>query len=493
MAVHIVLVEHRRDWLAQFPSAMVVTAQDYLGTAEYQKLKDVRVLNLCRGYRYLSLGYYCSLLAEARRHRVIPAVRTITDLFSKAIYSLGVEDLDSVVQRSLGRHLKPAEGSRFELDIYFGRCGEPALQDLAEEIFDLYPCPLLRVEFRHQGKWNLAALRPLALGAITPEDHERFVAALDSYLSRRWRTPRVRDVTRYDLAILHNPTEALPPTNARGLRKFVQAGRKLKLSVDLITKKDYGQLAEYDALFIRETTNIDHHTYRFAKKAEAEGMVVLDDPDSIVRCTNKVYLAELLQANRIPTPRTLILQNGEAQLGRLDELMPFPVVVKIPDGSFSRGVHKAENPRELDQHARALLRESDLILLQEYVYTEFDWRVGVLNRQAVFVCQYFMSRKHWQIVRHAASGQFTQGVSRTIPVDEAPREVVRTALAAANLIGDGFYGVDLKQVGDRVVVMEVNDNPNVDPGVEDAVLGDRLYGLILEEFVRRLDAQTRAG
>ena len=52
-------------------------------------------------------------------------------------------------------------------------------------------------------------------------------------------------------------------------------------------KKDYLRLAEYDALFIREDTSLDDHTYRFSKKAEKEGMVVIDDPNSILKCTNK--------------------------------------------------------------------------------------------------------------------------------------------------------------------------------------------------------------
>ena len=47
--------------------------------------------------------------------------------------------------------------------------------------------------------------------------------------------------------------------------------------------------------------------------------------------------------------------------------------------------------------------------------------------------------------------------------------------STANLIGDGLYGVDLKQAGDKVVVIEVNDNPNIDCGVEDVYLGDDLY------------------
>ncbi|MGU1977695.1 hypothetical protein ACSES0_26360 [Pseudomonas aeruginosa] len=78
-----------------------------------------------------------------------------------------------------------------------------------------------------------------------------------------------------------------------------------------------------------------------------------------------------------------------------------------------------------------------------------------------------------------------------MPVHEAPRKVVELAVKTANLIGDGLYGVDLKQAGDKVVVIEVNDNPNIDCGVEDVYLGDDLYKLVLEEFVRRLEVKRR--
>lgn len=70
---------------------------------------------------------------------------------------------------------------------------------------------------------------------------------------------------------------------------------------------------------------------------------------------------------------------------------------------------------------------------------------------------------------------------------------MKTALRAAALIGDGLYGVDLKQTADSVLVIEVNDNPNIDAGVEDLVLGDRLYSIIMEEFIRRLDQGRRLG
>ena len=64
------------------------------------------------------------------------------------------------------------------------------------------------------------------------------------------------------------------------------------------------------------------------------------------------------------------------------------------------------------------------------------------------------------------------------------------AVKAANLVGDGLYGVDLKQTDKGLFIIEVNDNPNIDAGVEDVCLGDNLFSMIMEEFVRRLDART---
>jgi glutathione synthase/RimK-type ligase-like ATP-grasp enzyme len=63
---------------------------------------------------------------------------------------------------------------------------------------------------------------------------------------------------------------------------------------------------------------------------------------------------------------------------------------------------------------------------------------------------------------------------------------VKTAVHAASVIGDGLYGVDLKQVVDRCYVMEVNDNPNIDAGNEDGVLKDALYREVLGVFLRRI-------
>jgi glutathione synthase/RimK-type ligase-like ATP-grasp enzyme len=484
----IVVVENLKDWQPDFPKVRLVTARDYLSKTEYLSARGLRVINLCRSYRYLSTGYYCSLLAEPRGHRVIPTVRTLSSLSSKSIYSLNVEDLDGVLQRSLKKHPAATEPT-FELPIFFGRSEDPELQDLARQLFDLFRCPLLKVEFRYQGKWHIDSVKSKYLnGHITGPYRQFFIDALNGYLAKPWRTPRARRTAHWDLAILRNRFEKMAPSNAAGLQKFIKAGKRQNVDVELIEKKDYERLAEYDALFIRETTALDHYTFRFAKKAQIEGLAVIDDPDSILKCTNKVYLAELMAAHRIPAPRSKILQKGLDE--SVDEL-GFPVVLKIPDGSFSRGVLKADNAEQFKAVAERLFKDSDLILAQEFLYTRFDWRIGILNGEPLFACQYFMSRKHWQVVKHEASGRAIEGGFKTLAIEATPAPVIDTALRLAGLIGDGLYGVDLKENEHGVFVIEINDNPNIDAGIEDRVLGDLLYERIIREFIRRLETRRR--
>ena len=79
-----------------------------------------------------------------------------------------------------------------------------------------------------------------------------------------------------DLAILVNPKEKAPPSNEGALKKFEEAAKKLCCYVDFITRDDYNRIGEYDAMFIRETTSVNHYTYRFARRGEAEGLAVID-------------------------------------------------------------------------------------------------------------------------------------------------------------------------------------------------------------------------
>ena len=78
-----------------------------------------------------------------------------------------------------------------------------------------------------------------------------------------------------------------------------------------------------------------------------------------------------------------------------------------------------------------------------------------------------------------------------MPTFEVPKPVLQAAVKAARAVGEGLYGVDIKHTGNKVYVIEVNDNPSIDSGVEDKYLGRDLYTLIMQEFVKRLEQRGR--
>jgi glutathione synthase/RimK-type ligase-like ATP-grasp enzyme len=61
------------------------------------------------------------------------------------------------------------------------------------------------------------------------------------------------------------------------------------------------------------------------------------------------------------------------------------------------------------------------------------------------------------------------------------------ALKSAKLMGKGLYGIDIKVVNNKPMVIEINDNPNIDFGVEDLHYGDLVYTKILSALKNRLD------
>jgi glutathione synthase/RimK-type ligase-like ATP-grasp enzyme len=262
------------------------------------------------------------------------------------------------------------------------------------------------------------------------------------------------------------------------------------IDASVIEPDEIGRIAEFDALFIRETTYVDHHSFRFSRRAEAEGLVVIDDPQSILRCTNKVFLAEAFARAGVGCPKTLVVGSGDAE--RIEREIGLPCVLKVPDSAFSRGVAKAHTLAEMHRQLEEALRGSELAVAQEFVSSDFDWRIGVLAGQPLWSCRYFMAKGHWQIVSRGKKGAESDryGRTETISLDEVPPGVIGEAVRAAALVGDGLYGVDLKTAGERVLVMEVNDNPSLEAGYEDRVLGDDLYLAIMRHFRVRLDARS---
>lgn len=486
--MQILLVVNQNDnWPLNIEGVQIVTSRAYLSDPQFSLMRRVRVFNLCKSYSYQSVGYYVSLLAEARGHKPFPDAYSLMSMGSQQVVRFISDDLDELIQKSLA----PLKSTRFDLSIYFGRNMAKRYDKLSQKLFNTLHAPFLRASFVKQKKWILQKASPIASKDI-PATHWSFVvSAAEEYFRKKRKVVHRKAPTGFDLAILIAPDDTQTPSDDRAIKKFMKAGASLNLGVELIQKEDYSRLAEFDALFIRETTSVNHHTYNFARRAAIEGLVVIDDPESILKCTNKVFLAELLQRHKIPIPKTMIAHRDN--MTQVAATLGLPCILKQPDSSFSQGVMKVSTKEEAQEKMKKLFTRSEMIIAQQFLPTDFDWRIGVLDKKPLYACRYFMAKGHWQIIDYGKTGKIREGNADAIRIEDVPEPVLNTALKAANLIGDGLYGVDLKFVGKKVYVIEVNDNPNIDAGMEDLILKDELYQTVIKSFIRRIEEKKLAG
>lgn len=265
------------------------------------------------------------------------------------------------------------------------------------------------------------------------------------------------------------------------LMRLIQVARKLGHSADFLFRPDMYKIPEYDAIYIRALTDPLNSAYVAARTAEMHGIRVIDDPDSIRICCDKVNMYRHLMNRNIAIPETIVIDEDDVSISLGKEVLDklgSPAVLKAPNSSFSMYVEKASTPDEFVSVSKRFLRRADRVIAQKFIQSSFDWRVGVMGGKPLYVCQYVIPKKRWKILTYTPEGKTVYGAVKGIPLQDAPPALLDLAIKAADAVGNGLYGVDLKQVDDHYVVIEVNDNPTINAGDEDQVNGDLYERLI---------------
>ena len=478
----LIVVNHPEKWNIAVDNIAVISSQDYLTNPEYSQLKKARVFNLCKDYSYQSKGYYVSLLAEARGHRAIPTVSNIVDLREPKLVKIVSDDFDDLIQQSL----KNIKSQEFTLSVYFGQNVAQKYKELSSMFYRSFQIPFLRVHFNFSTKWNIKSIRAISESEIPAEHKESmYLFASQYFAKKRYDTLKTNTAT-YDLAILVAPGDPAPPSNAKAIKKFIEIAEKLDFYAEVVYPKDLSKLSSYDALFIRQSTEVNNEAYAFARKAQQEEIALIDYPEAILKCCNKVFMAEALQNANIPTPKTVIVhKNNKNEVLKTTGL---PCVLKSPDSTFSFGVKKATTVEEYNELVDSMLKKSDLIIAQEFSPSEYDWRIGILDNKPFFACRYYMAKDHWQIYNWDASEKDDQdGNADCMAIEDVPKKIIDVALKSVKLMGMGLYGIDVKEVNGEPLVIEINDNPNIDFGVEDGFYGDQVYIQIIMALKNRLE------
>ena len=476
------VVDHPKNWNYLGEDIRVIAAQEYLTNPEYSKIKKARIFNLCKDYSYQSKGYYVSLLAEARGHLPIPNVKNLVDLRAPKLVRIISEEFDEIIQSSL-KNIKSRE---FVLSVYFGQNVASKYKELSAMFHRHFQIPFLRVKLVYNNSWTIQNIKAISTSEI-PEEHKESAQhfALQYFSKKRYDTPRASKAL-YDLAILVQQNDPAPPSNAKAIKKFTEVAEKLNFYVEVITPKELSRLSAFDALLIRQSTEVNNEAYMFSRKAQQENIAIVDYPDAILKCCNKVFMAEALQNANIPAPKTVIVHKDNIK--KVLEIVKLPCVLKAPDSTFSFGVKKATTEKEYFALVKSMLGESALIIAQQFCPSTYDWRIGILDGEPFYACRYYMAKDHWQIYNWNAEKKADQdGNADCMAIEDVPKYILETAVNTAKIMGQGLYGIDIKEVDGKPLVIEINDNPNIDAGVEDRFYGDKVYTRIIEALINRIE------
>jgi glutathione synthase/RimK-type ligase-like ATP-grasp enzyme len=258
---------------------------------------------------------------------------------------------------------------------------------------------------------------------------------------------------------------------AEALQCFKRTAEQMGHEFNFMFRSGLSEIPKYDAVFIRATTDPLYTAYVVSRTAWVLGLRVVDDPESIRICANKIHQYKLFEKYDVPHIPTLFLNKEEfhhRQIEEIFELFGKPVVIKAPYTSFSKYVEKVSCETSFREVAKRFFRRSDYIVVQRFMPSRFDWRVGVLNGEVLYVCKYMMPKGKWKHgVKRRGKPSFVWGRTVTLKRDNAPQRLKETALKACSVIGKGLYGVDIKEINGDYVVVEVNDNPSIYKDQED--------------------------
>jgi glutathione synthase/RimK-type ligase-like ATP-grasp enzyme len=260
------------------------------------------------------------------------------------------------------------------------------------------------------------------------------------------------------------------------------AAESMDHSVEFIFPVDIKKIPQMDALFIRARTDPMNVTYVASRTASSAGIPVIDDPSSIQICSDKINMYCHLMRHGISIPPTEFLSKKDispSTVRDLFERMGSPLVLKEPSTSFSLRVEKVADPVEFQRVARRFIRMSDWIVVQGYVESKYDWRIGVLDGEMIYACKYTIPSDTFKI-QDSVNGHVVYCGVESVSPGEVPGEVIRLGIDAADAIGHGLYGVDIKNSNGDACVIEVNDNPSLEGGE------DGLYPLVYQKIIAYL-------
>ena len=202
------------------------------------------------------------------------------------------------------------------------------------------------------------------------------------------------------------------------------------------------QLDSTDVVLPRMGASITNYALATLTQFEMMGVPIVNSPQSIQQTRDKLRCVQRMTLHDIDIPRTVIIRHPSGLDDAIEMVGGFPIILKLLSGTQGVGVMLVENMTTLTSTLDTLWSLGQDILIQECVRESIGRDVRVI----------------------VIGGEVVGGVASEISLDDA---YVRTAVAAARIVGLDVAGVDLLESSFGPKVIEVNSSPGME-GIEAA-------------------------
>ena len=217
-------------------------------------------------------------------------------------------------------------------------------------------------------------------------------------------------------------------------------------------------VTDIDALMLRNDPSIDVQTpwameagILFGREAVRRGVIVLNDPDSLGRASNKLYFQSFPVEARAETVITRHASDIKAFAKQHDG----NIILKPLQGSGGAGVFKldSKNRSNLNQMIEAIGRDG-YIIAQAYVPAakKGDIRLFLMNGRPLRIADKFAALRRVAAKDDIRSNIHAGGTAEAVEIGEVELKVAE--IIRPKLLADGMFLVGVDIVGDKI--LEVN-------------------------------------
>jgi ribosomal protein S6--L-glutamate ligase len=215
-----------------------------------------------------------------------------------------------------------------------------------------------------------------------------------------------------------------------------------------------------DVVIPRISARVTNYGMAVVNHFDAMGVPVVNGATPIARSREKVRCLQILAAQGLSVPRT-VMAHGGSRIGALvDEVGGFPCIIKLLRGTQGVGVMLANTLSEAKTIVQTFWALGQDVCLQEFVRESKgrDLRAVVVGDRVVGAMR-----------RVAKGAEFRSNLHRGgegKPVELSPADEA-TAVKAAKAVGLQICGVDMLEGHEGLKIIELNSSPGFE-GLERA-------------------------